>query len=291
MPLSLNKRVWVLAERLYIHSYSPEEFLAFLKNHEIEYHGEPYEEFEKTFKGIYVFMSEDNLTFADFMEGVPSYKYLPLLQDIVFDKTIISTTADNWNYYGEFIKGWHPSLIELLKLADVEVQEAAKELLYNQPAETPQVGEFVAHDFGDPFLDYIKKEINNAHANNLFVSVMFLSRKILESIIVRVFEVVFPKLVNKEYAESNHALWYDKDRGKYQNFGVMLNNLKDKAGNFNEDKDLILEFVTLVRPFKDETNRCVHQDYKVPDEPYINQWKIPHTLYLARKLFRKYCNP
>jgi len=67
--------------------------------------------------------------------------------------------------------------------------------------------------------------------------------------------------------------------------------LKLKAKDFHEDDELVLEFITLVRPFKDESNKHVHFDYKIPDEQYINQWKIPKIVALARRLFRKYCNP
>ncbi len=291
MPLILNKRIWIFTERVYIHAHTPQEFLELLQKHEIEYPGEPYEEFEKTYKGIYVFMSEDNLSFSDFMGEVPSYKYLPLLKEIIFDENVLKSTGDGWNYYGENVNKWRPSIVELLTLSDVEVHETAQELIYNEPEEIAPTGEFVVYDFADPFLDNLRNEINSAHENELFISVMFLARKILETIIVRIFEIVFSKIVSKTYTEENHSLWYDKDRGKYQNFGVLLDNLKDNAGTFDEDKDLILEMVTLVKPFKDETNRCVHSDYKIPDTAYINQWKIPHTLNLARKLFRKYCNP
>ena len=35
----------------------------------------------------------------------------------------------------------------------------------------------------------------------------------------------------------------------------------------------------------------VHLDYKIPDERYINEWRIPRLIGMARLLYRKYCNP
>jgi hypothetical protein len=32
--------------------------------------------------------------------------------------------------------------------------------------------------------------------------------------------------------------------------------------------------VNLIKPFKDETNSCVHADYKIPDQSSIKPWKI-----------------
>jgi hypothetical protein len=290
MTLALNRRVWVLAERLYIHSYNPDEFLKLLRQHDIDYPGDKYVEFNTT-KGRYTFMSQDDFTFASFMDLIPSYKYLPLLQDIAFDPKVESTASDNWNYYGEYIRHWYPNLLDLLQLSGVQVNRETKHLEYPDLEEPPPQQDFLPDGFGDHFLDYIRREINECHRNGLHLAVMFLSRKILETVVVRLFEVVFPKLVNKCYSSENHELWYDARRGRYHGFGILLDNLKLKAAAFHEDEGLIREFVSTVKPFKDETNKCVHYDYKTPDERYINEWRIPKLIGLARRLFRKYCNP
>jgi len=291
MPLILNKRVWVLVERLYIHAHEQDEFIDLLKTNDIDFSGNNYDEHLRYTKPYYTFMSEENYEFADFMELVPSYKYLPLLEKIVFDKDVQKTKSDNWNYYGEYIRNWYPALLELLHVAGVQIDKNTQTLSYEELQEEPVSGDFIPLQFGDVFIDYIRKELNESYAAGLMLSAMFLARKILEVVCARVLEVVFPKLVNKEYNEENHAIWYDKGRGKYHDFEVLLENLKDKSSSFHEDRDLVQEFVSLVKPFKNETNACVHKDYKLPDEPYIKQWKIPYIFSLAGRLFKKYCNP
>jgi len=287
MAFTLNKRVWVLAERLYIHIYDiPDSFIEFLAKHDIDYPKDNYQNYK-----IYVLMSEDDYTFASFMEIVPSYKYLPVLQEIVFDERIKKTVKDNWNYYGEYIRNWYPELIDLLKLAGVQIDSKSK-MLSVPEIETPiTTKDFLPDSFADMFLDYIRKETNECYKNGLYLSAMFLSRKILEAVVIRVFEVVFPKLVNKTYSQENHSLWYNTNRNMYHNFDTLLDNLQDHARDFHEDSDLIMEFISLVRPFKNESNKHVHSDYKIPDEQYVNQWKIPKIVGMARKLYRKYCNP
>lgn len=290
MTLTLNKRVWVLAERLYIHCYNFQHFLKLLKKDEIEYSGETYEKFGTT-KGFYTFMSEDDYTFATFMELIPAYKYLSVLEKIIFDIRVKATANDNWNYYGEPIRNWYPELIDLLKLAGIQIGYDSLKLTFPEVEQPAERKDYLPDGFGDIFLDYIRKEINEAYKSGWYLSVMFLSRKILEVTVVRVFEVVFPKLKNKTYCPENHQLWYDINHGRYHNFETLLDNLKLKAKDFHEDEGLVLEFISLVRPFKDESNKHVHFDYKIPDEQYINQWKIPKIVGLARRLFRKYCNP
>jgi hypothetical protein len=204
---------------------------------------------------------------------------------------IQATQTDNWNYYGEYIKRWYPDLLDLIRLAGITADSKLRKLSYDEAAYTEDKQDFLSHAFGDPFLDHIRKEINEAYAAELYLAVMFLSRKILEAATIRLFEVVFPKFVNREYSPSNHDLWYDRGRNRYHSFDTLLDNLKDHAKAFHEDQRLILEAVAHIQPFKNETNLCVHADYKIPDTAYLRAWKIPYVVGLARKLFRKYCNP
>lgn len=290
MSLNLPKKIWVYAERLYIHAHDSEKFVALLKTYGIEYDENPYSEFGST-KGHYEFMSEENYTFANFMQSVPTYKYLSLLEEIVFDPDVIATAKDNWNYYGEFINNWYPKVIEFLGLSEVVIDSAHKKLVYEDEADSKDESDFLPYAFNDPFLDYLRKEINEGYRNNLYLSVMFLSRKVLEVVFIRVMETVFPKLSNGKYNEQNHELWFDRKHNGYRNFGELIINLKDNASAFQEDRQLVLDLCALVKPFKDETNSCVHDDYKIPDASYVRDWRASQIVTLSRKMFRKYCNP
>lgn len=290
MALSLNRRVWVLAERLYIHCHSPKEFLDYLRGFDIDYPGGQYDDWGVT-KVEYTFMSEENATFAEFMLRVPSYKYLKVLQPIVFDGCVQSTASDNWNYYGEQIRNWYPALLDLLHLAGVTVDRSACTLSFDEPGQLADTADFLSTAFNDPFLDYVRKEINEGFDARRYLTAMILSRKLLECTVLRLFEVVFPKIKNGAYSETNHSLWFDKGRGRFHGFDVLLDNLKDNAAAFDEDRQLVRDFVSLTKPFKDETNSYVHADYKIPDENAVRGWKIPYVCDMARRLFRKYCNP
>lgn len=290
MGLDLPGRVWVLAERLYIHAHGPAGFVELLKEYDIEYSSDVYHDWS-TIKTRYTFMSEEDYTFATFIQSVPSYKYLRILEHVVFDPEILQTREDNWNYYGEYIREWYPALVDLLKLSDVEIDAENKKLTLAEPTEETVSEDFLPHRFYDPFLDYIRKEINESYNANLYLAVMFLTRKILESVFVRVAEVVFPKTQSGEYNADNHAIWYDTKRGSYRGFDRLIDALQENAAAFHEDDKLVEELCGLVRPLKNETNVCVHADYKIPDAQYIRQWRVPHVVGLARKVFRKYCNP
>jgi hypothetical protein len=293
MALTLSEKAWLLAERLYIHSYSADKFLALLNECEIEYTAELANLYASlnTHPNLYVFMSEPNYTFAEFMKSVPSYKYIPLLEKIVFEANVEKTQRNDWNYYGEKIKLWYPELVNLLSLASINIDRANKKLEYQEEFHVVSQGDFLPSDLRDMFLDYIRKEINECYINGQYLSVMFLSRKILEVIVIRVFEVVFPKIVNHQYSEANHKLWYDSRHARYHDFEVLLGNLKNNAIAFQEDKDMIIQLVESIKPLKNATNECVHRDYRIPDIDYISQWKIPYVISLGTRVFRKYCRP
>jgi len=40
-----------------------------------------------------------------------------------------------------------------------------------------------------------------------------------------------------------------------------------------------------------EANKCVHRDYKIPNEEYLKGFKLENAVVAARKLYKKYCNP
>lgn len=290
MALNIPSKIWVFVERLYIHIYDNETFQTFLKEFDIDYNNPLYNEFTTT-KILYTFMSEENYSFAKFIQSVPSYKYIKILERIVFDEKIIETKKDNWNYYGEAIEHWYPIIIELISLSGIQIDEANKKLIFLVDEYVPSTDDFIQHSFNDPFIDYIRKEINESYQRELYLSVMFLSRKLLEVIFIRVMEIVFPKISNGKYSEQNHSLWFDKNKNNYRNFGKLILNTKAKALTFQEDKELIEELCSIVKPFKDETNSCVHDDYKIPDVKYIQEWRVSYIINLSRKVFKKYCNP
>ncbi len=291
MSLNVNKKIWLYVERLFISCHKTEDFVPFLKQFGIEYDNKLYKEFNKTIP-LYTFMSEENYDFADFMQTVPSYKYLLILEKIVFDKKIKATKKDNWNYYGENIKNWYPSIIELLKIAGIIIDDENKKLIFKEKDEKTFAGpDFLPYSFNDMFLDYIRKEVNECYNEDCLLAVMMLSRKILEVLFVNILQTVFPKIVSGKYSEDNHFVWYDKKHNRHHDFSVLIKNTKDRSSKFAEDKDLIEDICLLVKPLKDETNLCVHRDYKIPDETYLRSWKIPIIISLVRKIYKKYCNP
>lgn len=295
MSLKLNQEIWMYVERLYIHCYDAEQFVIFLKQHGIEYENPRYEELLKTEgpshkKPLYKFMSESNFEFANFIQTIPTYKYLSILQKIVFDEKILQTRKDGWNYYSEPIRSWHPKIIELLRASGVNIDTSNKKLSLPDIEEDFESPDFLPYDFSDLFLDYIRKEINESYNNGQLLAVIVLSRKLLEALVVRVLEVLFPKTAGGQYNKTNHELWYNLNRRRHHGFELLIKNLK-KSEDFHEDRDLVQQTCDAVELIRREANKCVHKDYQIPSEEYLKKLKIEVAVVSARRLYKKYCNP
>ena len=296
MSLKLNQEIWMYVERLYIHCYDAEQFVIFLKQHGVEYNNPQYEELLKIEgysheKPLYKFMSEENFEFANFIQTIPTYKYLPILQKIVFDEKILQTRKDGWNYYGEPIRSWHPKIIELLRASGINIDTGNKKLSLPDVEEDFESPDFLPYNFNDLFLDYIRKEINESYNNGQLLAVIVLSRKLLEALVIRVFEVVFSKMVGGQYNQKNHELWYDLTRARHHGLELLIETLKLNAESFHEDKDLVKKTCEDTERVRREANKCVHQDYQIPSEEYLKRLKIEVAIVSARKLYKKYCNP
>jgi len=295
MSLKLNQEIWIYVERLYIHCYGADDFKIFLKKFGIEYDNPLYTNLKAAGPSheipLYKFMNEPNYDFANFMQTVPTYKYLPILQQIVFDNNIVATRQDGWNYYGESIRNWHPKIIEILRAAGVNIDNNRKKLSISEDEEDFGGPDFLPYDFNDLFLDYIRKEINESYKNGQLLAVIMLSRKLLEALVIRVFEVVFPKMVKGTYNRDNHKLWYDESKNRYHGLETLLSNLKAKSADFHEDKDLLKELCDTIEGIRIEANKCVHRDYKIPSEEYLKNLKIESAVVTTRKIYKKYCNP
>lgn len=294
MSIKLNQEIWMYAERLYIHCYDAEQFVVFLKQYGIEYDYDGYAQFSTS--GIahqlplHKFMSEPNYHFANFMQTIPTYKYLLILQKVVFDPKIVATRRDGWNYYGESIRSWHPKIVEILKATGVNFDNTNKKLSINENEEDFGGPDFLPYDFNDLFLDYIRKEINESYINGQLLAVIVLSRKLLEALVVRVFEVVFSKMAGG-YNKTNHELWYNLSDKRHHGFELLIKNLKLKSEDFHEDKDLVQQVCDAIESVRREANKYVHKDYQIPNEEYLKKLKIEIAVVHARKLYKKYCNP
>jgi len=280
-----NGKIWLLIEKLYIHCYGIDGFSDFLKNNDINIPNDFYPEFE-----IYSFMSLDDIRFPEFMEKIPCFKYYKVVKNVIFDGKIRNTQYSNWNYYGIFIKHWYPDLIKLLDESGITVDNERGEIIEEEIIITSE--DFISYNFAEPLIENLKKEINDCYRSGNFLATTCLCRKLSEILLIRIAEKIFPKRdQNGIYIEDNHRIWYYREKGRYQSFERLMENMEEKISSFDEDKEIMSEIFSRLKIFKDYANKAVHYDFVHPESiSELTNTNIDKTLNMLGKCFRKYCN-
>lgn len=137
-------------------------------------------------------------------------------------------------------------------------------------------------DFSDIFYNELKDEINEAYRMGLFTSVMLLSRKLFENLIIEILRIKYPSSV-----PGNLELYFIKNNKRFQDFTILLKNIEDRKGDFTVDEQIITEIISLIKPFRISANSNAHSIIIVSDEKAILDFQIPR---ISALLFRLHSN-
>jgi hypothetical protein len=84
--------------------------------------------------------------------------------------------------------------------------------------------------------------------------------------------------------QSNLEIYYSRNENRQHDFTLLIKNLEDKKDDYGIDKDIISEFVSLVKPFRPSSNSNAHSIIRFPDEQEIVSYKVPKMISLLLKL-------
>lgn len=277
MKNDLPARLWLLAEKLCLHCYGLKGLGELLREYNIQYNNSEYEDYD-----IQVFMTSSKSRFSDFMKTQESSKSLSLLEAVFFDERINNSVNSNHDYYGEKVCNWYPELNILIEQR-YQINVICKKLEeYN--SKEPSL--LIVYNFNDPFLDYIRKEINECFERENNLATLMLSRKLIECLIVRIYELYFPKWnKDRETIEENINLYLTPNRDRPLNLSVLVENLINKSDVFMDDRKMLIDTCNKIKSILKELNRMVHRDYKNPTYDSFDEKKIISIVYNLRKIF------
>jgi len=193
---------------------------------------------------------------------------------------------DNWNYFGDYVRDWRPQLIEYLSENKIIYNEDAKNFSLTS-GETislivpmGQSSNLIDLDFNDVFYNELRNEINKAYQVRLFTSVMLLSRKLFENLIIEILRMKYPSNIS-----GNLEIYYFVKDGKFQNFTILLQNIEERKSDFTVDEHLITQIISLIKPFRKGANANAHSIIIVSDENDILKFDIPRISALLLRLY------
>ena len=143
-----------------------------------------------------------------------------------------------------------------------------------------QLPKLVDMEFEDVFYNKLRDEINDACEMGLFTSVMLLSRKLFENLLIEILRIKYPP-----NQSSNLEIYFIKNEQRFQNFTVLLKNIEDKKSDFTVDETLITEIISQIKPFRKGANSSAHSIIIVSDNKDILEYDIPRISALLLKLY------
>jgi len=160
--------------------------------------------------------------------------------------------------------------------------ENVKSILGGQEVLTPKrkLPNLLEIEFNEFFYDGLKNEINSTYFSGSFTSTMLLGRKLLENLVIEILRIRYPP--NKQ---GNLEMYYNARDGKFHDFTILLKNLEERKDDFGIDKEIITEFISLVKPFRPRANANAHSMVIVSDEDEVLKWNIPKMAALLLKLW------
>lgn len=143
-----------------------------------------------------------------------------------------------------------------------------------------QVTKLIDMEFENVFYNKLRDEINDAYKMGLFTSVMLLSRKLFENLLIEILRIKYPP-----NQSDNLEIYFIKNEQRFQNFTVLLKNIEDKKSDFTVDEPLITEIISRIKPFRKGANSSAHSIIIVSDEKDILENDISQISALLLKLY------
>jgi hypothetical protein len=135
------------------------------------------------------------------------------------------------------------------------------------------IKEIIHFQTTDHFLGKHIAEINRAYTKHCYTCVFVLTRKVMENLIIGILRAKYP---------TERELYFDKGRGRNEDFSVVLDNLFKRRNDFDhERKEAIKRLHQKLKPFKNDANDKVHSLYHIVEGPKeVDEWNLDTIMAL-----------
>lgn len=162
-----------------------------------------------------------------------------------------------------------------LTIPSVKIEKPATVKSKKKPKEETKI--VIQFHTADHFLKKHIDEINRAYNKHCYTCVFVLTRKVIENLIIHILKTKYP---------ADRDLYFDKTKGRHQDFSVVLDNLFKKRSEFDHDKkEAIDRLQQKLKPFKNDANDKVHSLYHVVEGPNeVDQWNLDTIFALITRI-------
>jgi len=215
--------------------------------------------------------------------------FYKLLLVLFPDTNFKKMSWDSWNCQGEDVKDWHDNLIHYLNLCGIQYDSDKKQLVSSQ--EDLDIKKILINQnlidikFEDVFYRELTNEINKCYKIGSYTASFILSRKLLENLVIDILRQKYPQ------SQENLKLYCRVDNGKAKRFHdliILIKNLDDKKEEFGIDKEIIEEFIKLIKPFRIVANSNTHSIIIYGNKDELDKLQIEKMAGLLIKLLRNF---
>lgn len=109
---------------------------------------------------------------------------------------------------------------------------------------------------------------------------MVLSRKLIENLVIDILRQKYQ--LNQD--PKNLEIFYNKNKGQFHNFSLLLKNLNQRKNDFYPDQGIINEFMKLMGKFKPNANANAHSITIKSGKDEILEYNVPRIIALLYRL-------
>jgi hypothetical protein len=176
-------------------------------------------------------------------------------------------------------------LINFLRDANVDYDTSTNEFKikddYNMVTFPLTKDNLITEKFDDLFYIRLKNEINIGYKFGLYSSLVVLSRKLIENLLIEILRRKYPR--NKK---GNLEFYYEAKRRRFHDFIALLDNLEKQKSTFGIDEPTVSKFISLVKPFRESANSTAHSMIQACNKEEVIKYKIPEMIALLTRLLK-----
>ena len=145
------------------------------------------------------------------------------------------------------------------------------------------IKKIIEYETNNRFIKSHIDEINKAYTYGCYTCVFILARKIVENLIIDILRKKYPENDSRE----NKELYFDVNQNRFKNFDEILDNMKNKKGDFGTESPAVNKLYDLAKKLKNDANNKVHSLYHiVRSKREIEELKLQDIIDLIEVLER-----
>lgn len=160
--------------------------------------------------------------------------------------------------------------------------EFRRVVVTSKPLKKEKIVEIVKFPTDNGLLKAHIDEINRTYTHICYTSTFILCRKVLENLIIQILRRKYP-----EKKKAHRQKYFDFNRGRFLDFGILLKNLRGSSKDFGPEKRLVERICKMASEFKETADEMTHSLYHVANKKEIDEKNFQQILDLIQLLEKR----